>query len=386
MDRVLEALRRRTIVTRPSATPAALPVPASSGSYTTAPVFYPGVASPTDAGVITLAAGDERTGVDFAVRYTRTVSVEGTVHHADGSTPPVQMALITGRRRMPTMDAAPPRNAESRGTATGTFKYTNFVPGRYVIAARTPAAPWLYAQAEIDVAADDVRGVSLVLQPAMRLTGRVVFDRTALQPPGDLTRLSLRLDHVGGTGGQSGYTRLGHFPISPAVVSADGRFEFSGILPGRYRLPATVPGESGWWARSALTGGRDLFDGDVEVTAGRDLTDIVLTFTDRRTEISGALQTASGQSVAGLFIVAIPADRSLWQPSSRRMQSTRSGTDGRWTMRDLPPGEYLVGALSDLGDDDLRDRAFLETLAAAAVRVAVGDGASVRLDLRIGGS
>jgi hypothetical protein len=67
------------------------------------------------------------------------------------------------------------------------------------------------------------------------------------------------------------------------------------------------------------------------------------------------------------------------------MQSTRSATDGRWTIRDLPPGDYLVGALSDLGDDDLRDRVFLEALAAAAVRVTLGDGASVRLDLRIGG-
>jgi hypothetical protein len=423
MDRVLESLRRRTIVATPSARPEAPSVPASSGSYTTAPVFYPGVTSPADAGVIALSAGDERTGVDFAVRYTRTASVEGTIQQADGSTPPVQMAIITGRLRLPTMDAAAPRNSESRATATGTFKYTNFVPGRYVIAARTPAAPWSYAQAEVDVASDDVQGLALVLQPAMRLTGRVVFAfdpggfapadppsrslagprdphsvraalsrssladfQRTLRPPADLSGLSLRLDHVGGTGGQSSYTRLGNFPAAPASVSADGRFEFSGILPGRYRLTATVPGETGWWARSAIAGGRDLFDGDVVVTAGRDLTDVVVTFADRRTEISGTLQTATGGPVSGLFIVAIPADRSLWQPASRRIRSTRSGTDSRWTIRDLPPGDYLVGALSDVGDDDLRDRAFLEALAAAAVRVTVGDGASVRLDLRIGGS
>jgi hypothetical protein len=385
MDRVLEALRRRTIVTAPSARPEAPPVPASSGSYTTAPVFYPGVTSPDDAGVITLAAGEERMGVDFAVRYTRTVSVEGTIHHLDGSVPPVQMALNTGGLRLPTSDATPPRNSESRATATGAFKYTNFVPGRYVISARTPSAPWSYAQAEIDVATDDVRGLSLVLQPAMRLTGRVVFDRTTLQPPADLSGLSLQLNHVGGGLGTSGYTRVGNFRINPATVGADGRFEFSGILPGRYRLTAIVPGETGWWARSAIADGRDLFDDEVVVAEGRELTDVVLTFADRRTEISGALSTPAGDSVVGLFIVAIPVDRSLWQPSSRRMQSTRSATDGRWTIRDLPPGDYLVGALSDLGDDDLRDRVFLEALAAAAVRVTLGDGASVRLDLRIGG-
>jgi hypothetical protein len=386
MDRVLESLRRRTVVTAPAARPEAPAVPVSTGSYTTAPVFHPGVASPADAGVITLAAGEERTGLDFALRYTRTVSVEGTIQQADGSNPPVQMAIATGGLRLPTMDAAPPRNSESRATATGVFKYTNFVPGRYVISARTPAAPWSYAQAPIDVANDDIQGLALVLQPAMRLTGRVVFDRTTLRPPADLSSLSLQLNHAGGGMGTSGYTRLGNFRINPATVGADGRFEFSGLLPGRYRLTATVPGQAGWWARSALAGSRDLFDDDVVVTAGRDLTGVVVTFADRRTEISGTLRTATGGPVAGLFIVAIPVDRSLWQPSSRRIRSTRSGTDSRWTIRDLPPGDYLVGAFSDLGDDDLRDPAFLEALAAAAVRVTLGDGARVRLDLRIGGN
>jgi hypothetical protein len=385
MDRVLEALRRRAGVTTPSARPEAPPVPASSGSYTTAPVFYPGATLPADAGIITIAAGEERTDVDLAVRYTRTVSVEGTIHHADGSTPPVQMAIVTGRLRLPTMDAAAPRNAESRGTATGTFKYTNFVPGRYLIAARTPSAPWSYALTEVDVGADDVRGLALVLRPAMRVAGRVVFDGASQRPPADLSQISLRLDHVGATGGQSGYTRLGNFPVSPATVSAGGQFEFAGILPGRYRLTATVPGETGWWARSAIADGRDLFDGEIVIAAGRDLAGIVVTFADRRTEVAGALSTAAGDSVAGLFIVAIPADRSLWQPSSRRIKSTRSGTDGRWSIRDLPAGDYLVGAFSDVSDDDLRDRAFFEALAAAAVRVSVGEGASVRLDLRIGG-
>jgi hypothetical protein len=81
----------------------------------------------------------------------------------------------------------------------------------------------------------------------------------------------------------------------------------------------------------------------------------------------------------------MPADRSLWQPASRRTRATRSDTDGRWAIRDLPPGDYLVGALSDLGDDDLNDRTFLDALSASAVRVTVGADTPARLDLRIGG-
>jgi len=80
-----------------------------------------------------------------------------------------------------------------------------------------------------------------------------------------------------------------------------------------------------------------------------------------------------------------PANRALWRPDSRRVRSARSGTDGRWIVRGLPPGEYLVAALTDLDPDELRDAAFLETLLAASVKVSLGDGEQKVQDLRIGG-
>jgi len=45
-----------------------------------APVFYPGVAEPSQAGAIQLHAGEERRGVDFRLTPVRSVRVRGRVN------------------------------------------------------------------------------------------------------------------------------------------------------------------------------------------------------------------------------------------------------------------------------------------------------------------
>jgi hypothetical protein len=116
-----------------------------------------------------------------------------------------------------------------------------------------------------------------------------------------------------------------------------------------------------------------------------NLTGVVLTFTDRRNELAGALQSASGLPAPDYFVVALPADRTLWQPNSRRIQSARPGTDGAFSIRDLPAGFYLLAALTDLEPDDLTMPSFLEQLAAQAVPVTVRDGERTVQKIRIAG-
>ena len=157
----------------------------------------------------------------------------------------------------------------------------------------------------------------------------------------------------------------------------------SGVLPETYRLAATVPGAAGWWLRSAIVDGRDLLDTMVEVTG--DITNAVLTFSDQRASLSGRLVTTAGPPAAPYFIVVFPADRTLWMPLARRIMSTRADTMGAWALRDVPPGDYLVAALTDLAPDELSDPAFLEQLVPNALKVTVSDGENKMQDLRIGG-
>jgi hypothetical protein len=111
--------------------------------------------------------------------------------------------------------------------------------------------------------------------------------------------------------------------------------------------------------------------------------DLVLTFTDRRSELAGTLQSATGLPAPEYFVVAFPAERSLWLPESRRIKSARPDTAGAFSLRDLPGGDYLLAALTDLEPVDLEDSAFLEELAAQAVAVRIVDGERTVQDLRI---
>jgi hypothetical protein len=170
---------------------------------------------------------------------------------------------------------------------------------------------------------------------------------------------------------------------APARPQPDGTFVVSGVLPTLYVPTAAVPGDAGWWLRSAVVNGRDVLDLPIDFgAAAADVSGAVLTFSDRRSELSGTLQSASGQAATEYVVIVFPADRTLWQ-SSRRMKSTRPASDGRFTFAALPAGDYLIAAIADGDLDDWRQAAFLEQATSASVKVAIADGAIVRQDIGI---
>jgi hypothetical protein len=130
---------------------------------------------------------------------------------------------------------------------------------------------------------------------------------------------------------------------------------------------------------------RDLLDVPLEITADSpDVRGVVLTFSNRHTQLAGVLQTPAGTPAVEYFIVVFTTDRSLWRNQHRRLRSTRPATDGAFSLTDLPPGDYYVAALTDL-DPAWQTSAFLEPLVAAgaAVKVTIGEGEAVRQDLQL---
>jgi uncharacterized protein (DUF2141 family) len=380
VDRVLRELQQRSGV----ATSAPVPVSAQElvppGSYAFAPAFYPGVPSASAAATIKVGLGEERSGIDFPIQYTRTTTIQGTLRSPDGTVPSVQFAINTMGLRLQSLLGSTPTFTTEKGSSSRAFKYTNVTPGRYAISIRTADAPLLWARAEVDVTGQDIPDVNLVLQPAIRLGGRVVFDGQVAPP----STLSVTLTAANGAGGgASGTTQLGNIYVYPAPIGDNGSFELAGIVPDSYRISTSLPASSSWLLRSAVVNGRDVLDYPFEVAA--NISGAVLTFTDKHTQLSGTLTTTANAVAPGYFIAVFPADRALWRWQSRRITSARTGTDGRWIVKDLPPGDYLVAALSDLDPEDLLDAAILETLVPSAVRVSLRDGEQRSQDLKIGG-
>ena len=118
--------------------------------------------------------------------------------------------------------------------------------------------------------------------------------------------------------------------------------------------------------KSAISRGVDVLDALLEVRAGEDVTDLVVTLPARPTELTGRLETAAGAAAPDYYIVAFAANREFWTPQSRRIRQTRPASDGRFSIKGLPAGDYLVAALTDMELDEWFDTAFLSQLVAAA--------------------
>jgi hypothetical protein len=173
----------------------------------------------------------------------------------------------------------------------------------------------------------------------------------------------------------------GRFGVPAATVARDGTFDFYPVLPDTYRLTSTPPGRDTWWLRSAMVNGQDVLDRPIEMTGNVD--SAVLTFTDRHTALTGVLQTPAGTPAIEYFVVVFTTDRSLWRPQGRRLVSARPATDGQFTIKDLPPGEYYLAALTDLDPREWQTPEFLEQLVTEALTITIGEGEQKRQDIRL---
>ena len=388
VDRTFAELRRTAAMSVATAVPTPSPQLQVVGF---APTFFPGTISTAESSVLTLVSGEQRTA-DFAIGPAPTGSIEGVIHTFDGSPlPPIIPDLVSVGPPLPLTFGMGPTLAQRPGP-DGRFKFSGVLPGKYTVLARMqpgrgggPANP-LWGLADVELSGQDIVGLSITMQPGARLSGRVVFDAANGTATPDLATLRVAL--ASGSAGSSsfffntGLTSVAMFTAT-GLVRADGTFEIAAIGPGAYT--ASAPVGSPWTLRSATVNGRDILDTPLEVHPGETLSGAVLTFSDRRTELTGRLQTSGNLPAVDHFVVVFPADAALWRPGSRRTQFVRPATDGQFVFTGLPAGTYLIAALTDVEPEDLADSSFLGQLVPAAAKVTLADGERKTQDLRIAG-
>ncbi len=389
-------------------------VPAIRGSAAAksgyAAVYYPGTLQSSAATAVTLGISEERGGVDMQLQVVPLAQVSGSIIGPDGGLPPGgEVRLVESGSTLPTAKvfSGPVRQ-------DGTFTISSVPPGQYTLTARTnqkyqmhvvghdlemavegktvvlnnfevgragamkmvdgqnvPESLW--GQMDLSVDGRPLTNVVLSLQRGFDVSGTFAFDGTPPLPP-DLSRIRLQLTPVANAGVDAG--------AGSSATYAAGRFTLKGVTPGRYRLSASgLP--SGWMTQSAVFGGRDVLDTMLEVKPGDELSSGIVTFTSQSTELSGMLQDNSGKPVADYTIVVFASDPRYWTPMSRRIQAARPSTDGRFSFRNLPAGEYRLMAVVDPEPGEWFDPAFLDQVVAATMPVSLGDGERKVQDVRI---
>lgn len=340
-----------------------------------APTFYPSVVVAADARPITIAAGEERSGVDVVTRPVPLATLRGRVILPNGVNPQLTQVQLFATDPIAALNGSSMDWGSS--DSKGVFTFREVLPASYVLTAQVfladadgpgtggaqPGPPRLalWSMLPVDVDGHDIPDLTLALQPTTTLSGRVVAAGAAPETV-RLDQLTVRLVAV---------VANGQVNVSGAPATADlsGRFRITGVTPGRYRVdigPAggRLGGPSGVWLASAMVNGVNAADLPVELGA-TDVSDVALTVTAERTQLSGTLRDRSGRVLPGFSIVAFSMDRSSWMPQSRRTASARVGSDGTFKLADLPPGEYYVAAAADVENGQWFDPDFLAQLASA---------------------
>jgi protocatechuate 3,4-dioxygenase beta subunit len=331
-----------------------------------APVYYPGSFNVAQATPVTLRAGEERSGVDFVVRYVPSVHVEGMVTGLDNEPSTNSMvALVNADPNVASLGIEALRTA--RTDDKGHFSFTEVTPGSYVLSAHgAPVAGW--AISELDVQGQDLHDLSLVMQPALSVSGSVKFEGSAALPA--LTNVRVNLAPQATPAG---------ITISSATnvnLEADGRFTLKGVSPGRYRLSAFIPPRDAWVVRSSSLGGQDALDTYVDVR--QTLTDASIVFTDQLTTLSGHARPAS-------TVLLFSTNQAQWYQGSRRVVTARATADGSYTVRTVPAGQYFCADIDEPEPGQTSDPSFLQSLAATAAKIGLVEGEKKTLDLRPGG-
>jgi hypothetical protein len=398
---------------------AALPAPGTDGRvavYSTQ--FYPASRLASQATTISLASGQDRSSIDFQLKLTMSVRVSGVVMGPDGPAGNLGLKLFPAGADEFTSD----NGVEAAATATdpsGSFTFLGVTPGDYTLkclrmprpissgssnmttvevagpngsmmsimtsgpgTAPPPPLPTeltLWATIPISVADADVTGLSVSLRTGARIAGKIAFEGTHEPPaPEQLQRASVQINPVSGSA-----------PIQILLaakrVETDGRFSSIGYPPGRYSVSASVPNapnpagapvaSANWTLKSATFNGRDVSDEGLEVGAD-DIAGIVLTFTDRPTELSGTVRDDKGPDTHASVII-IPADSQAWKQgmtNARRLRNVRTTTTGAFSAPGLPPGDYLVAAVKEDAITEWQDPKFLEKVIAVATHITLGDG------------
>jgi hypothetical protein len=259
-------------------------------------------------------------------------------------------------------------NYGSRIGWDGQFSIGNVPPGRYTLHARNNDRDMPLSAAQPLTISDegDLPELTVILADGGSLAGTVQFDATTSAPPGDLTQI--RISAPSTEGDDQG-------PNRNARVNKDGTFTLDGVPPGLHLIRPNGGGALRGWALRAVTiDGRDVTDTPIAVRSGEKISGIGVSFTDRLTEINGAVTDTQGAPATEFTVLAFSTDASLWRPQSRQIMTTRPDQTGMFKLRGLPAGEYYLVTVDPSEPGEWFEPAYLDQHRAAATRITLSEG------------
>ena len=332
--------------------------------------FYPGAQTAAAAERVRLTSGGTLSGVDFPLLGVTRVTVQGRLLSADEDELAAGSVVIS------------PESEEGLGLGRaqagmvlpdGTFEFRNVSPGDYRLraSARTvQQGPALFASFLLSVRDRDISNAVLYLNPGASLFGRVELAEGTTGLPPLMTEMWVTAPLSNGSMG-SGITR--------SRVFEDGSFSLA--TPDGVRVVRLEGIPDPWSLDAVFYQGRNLIDVPFDLKSGDERVRLRLVLTDRASRLVGTVRDEDGRPINDRTVVVLPVNATYWHPGDRHVGLTYPDTEGRYEIRGLPAGAYLVAAVAGIHGGDLYEQAVFQEVAAAGTETLIEAGQTTTLDL-----
>jgi hypothetical protein len=265
-------------------------------------------------------------------------------------------------------------NSWTRLPGSPEFRVLDLIPlgrGGFQLPARPAAEDLLWADTAVVVDSSNVEGVTVMLRPGLRVTGRFEFRGTASRPTDQqIARMGVTLVPLD----SRQRPVMSGFPVG-------GRFTTAPFPSGRYQITARHP-DAIWHVDSILVNGQEHYGRAIDLHTA-DILDILVVLTDRLTTLSGSVRGATTHPAT---VILFPADVEAWIGGGmvqRVCWRATVSSDGSYTFRHIRPGHYHLVALRSDGHVDLENATFISRVATlgADVYVRPGDNRAPAVEL-----
>ena len=366
-----------------------------------AATYYPGTQNPGEAQRLTLAAGQELQ-IDLQMQPVRLVKIAGRATSSDGKPMSGAMVMLMPVTRE-ALGMLP--GGTSQTDKDGNFTLNNVAPGEYSVqvqslvalmsaaseamammsggdakdkeAAPAPAKTMEreFAVATVNVAGEDITGLTITGTRGARASGRVVFEGG--QKPESIASLRLMAAPTDFDNMAANASAFGM-----ASVKENGAFEIDGLVGGRIFTFMNPP--KGWSIKRITHDNEDITDSGRDFKPGEEVDGFEIVMTQRTQRLTGTVTTESGDPVKEYTVVVFAEDQRKWPlASSRWIKSARPDQEGRFQVNDLPAGRYLAIAVEYVAQGEWNDPDWLTRAARNAVKVTVDEGAAASIDLKL---
>jgi hypothetical protein len=356
-------------------------------------LYYPNAENVDQALIVEVKSG-EQTSIDMRLRrQAQTYRVRGRIVDGTGLGLPANIQVSLAYRFL--NGSGSMGGARSFDPSTGTFELQNVAPGDWTVAVSAPLtaaelglttagggpidpatqAARQAAQASrpsgsvaIKVVDKDVEGLVVTVNSGVNTTGRITVEgQQQLALPANL-RFTLQP-----------VTPLVN-QMAPAVFppAADGSFQVVGLRETEYRAQFPAAAAPGMYVKSITYGGDDILSKPLKFSgSGSGTFDVVLR--SGAVQVTGTVTDARSQPVTGIQVLLVPAQRTrtdLFRPGL-------TDQNGRFSLANVPPGEYKVFSWEAIDNGAQFDPDFLKQYEQQGKAVQVTEGSSPNVDVKV---